>query len=91
MTVNAKNGAVKKDDTPKNLAGLIWQIADLLRGPYKEAQYGSVILPFTVLRRLDCVLEPPSTLLCIAQPLILDDTIGRRLVVQDLFLEQLRL
>jgi len=58
VTVNAKNGVVKKDDTPKNLAGLIWQIADLLRGPYKEAQYGSVILPFTVLRRLDCVLEP---------------------------------
>lgn len=58
MTANAKNGTVKKNDTPKNLAGLIWQIADLLRGPYKEAQYGSVILPFTVLRRLDCVLEP---------------------------------
>ena len=36
----------------------IWQVADLLRGPYKPAQYGKVILPLTVLRRLDCVLEP---------------------------------
>ena len=36
----------------------IWSVADLLRGPYKPHQYGSVILPLTVLRRLDCVLEP---------------------------------
>ncbi|MEO6047375.1 MAG: class I SAM-dependent DNA methyltransferase [Candidatus Kapaibacterium sp.] len=36
----------------------IWSVADLLRGPYKPAQYGKVMLPLTVLRRLDCVLEP---------------------------------
>ncbi len=36
----------------------IWSVADLLRGPYKPAQYGRVILPLRVLRRLDCVLEP---------------------------------
>jgi len=36
----------------------ISSVADLLRGPYKPAQYGKVILPLTVLRRLDCVLEP---------------------------------
>lgn len=36
----------------------IWSVADLLRGPYKPAQYGDVMLPLTVLRRLDCVLEP---------------------------------
>ncbi len=36
----------------------LWSVADLLRGPYKPAQYGRVILPLTVLRRLDCVLEP---------------------------------
>ena len=36
----------------------IWSVADLLRGPYRPAQYGRVILPLTVLRRLDCVLEP---------------------------------
>ncbi len=39
-------------------ANLIWSIADLLRGRYKQADYGKVILPFTVLRRLDFVLEP---------------------------------
>ena len=46
------------DTTPTNLANLIWSVADLLRGDYKQADYGKVILPFTVLRRLDCVLEP---------------------------------
>lgn len=39
-------------------ANFIWSIADLLRGPYKPADYGNVILPFTVLRRLDVILEP---------------------------------
>ncbi|MGI8578089.1 MAG: type I restriction-modification system subunit M N-terminal domain-containing protein [Nocardioidaceae bacterium] len=38
--------------------GFIWSIADLLRGDYKAHEYGQVILPLTVLRRLDCVLEP---------------------------------
>jgi len=52
------NGTAKKSEVPQNLAQLIWQIADLLRGPYRPAQYGGIILPFTVLRRLDCVLEP---------------------------------
>ena len=41
-----------------NLSSLIWSVADLLRGDYKQSEYGRVILPFTVLRRLDCVLEP---------------------------------
>lgn len=40
------------------LANFIWSVADLLRGDYKQADYGKVILPFTLLRRLDCVLEP---------------------------------
>jgi predicted XRE-type DNA-binding protein len=40
-----------------NLSSLIWSVADLLRGDYKQSEYGKVILPFTVLRRLDCVLE----------------------------------
>jgi type I restriction enzyme M protein len=35
----------------------IWSIAELLRGDYKRSEYGKVILPFTVLRRLDCVLK----------------------------------
>jgi len=40
------------------IASFIWSIAELLRGDYKQSEYGKVILPFTVLRRLDCVLEP---------------------------------
>ncbi|MDT2008753.1 SAM-dependent DNA methyltransferase [Rhodococcus opacus] len=42
----------------KTNANLIWSIANLLRGPYQPNQYGDVILPFTILRRLDCILEP---------------------------------
>jgi type I restriction enzyme M protein len=38
--------------------GFIWSVADLLRGPNRPAAYGKVILPLTVLRRLDCVLAP---------------------------------
>ena len=41
-----------------NLSAFIWSIADLLRGDYRPHEYGKVILPFTVLRRLDCVLAP---------------------------------
>jgi type I restriction enzyme M protein len=36
----------------------IWSIAEILRGSYKQSEYGRVVLPFTVLRRLDCVLAP---------------------------------
>jgi len=43
--------------TEPNLSAFIWSVADLLRGDYKQSEYGKVILPFTVLRRLDCVLE----------------------------------
>lgn len=39
------------------LSSFIWSVADLLRGDYRQSEYGKVILPFTVLRRLDCVLE----------------------------------
>jgi type I restriction enzyme M protein len=39
-------------------ANFIWSVADLLRGPYRPNQYKDVMLPLTVLRRLDCVLEP---------------------------------
>lgn len=42
----------------KNHADFIWQVADLLRGDYKRSEYGKVVLPLTVLRRLDGVLVP---------------------------------
>lgn len=38
-------------------AAFIWSVADLLRGDFKQSQYGRVILPFTLLRRFECVLE----------------------------------
>jgi len=40
------------------LGSFVWSIADQLRGVYKPHQYGNVILPMTILRRLDCILEP---------------------------------
>ncbi|KAA0018183.1 SAM-dependent DNA methyltransferase [Salinicola corii] len=39
-------------------AAFIWSVADLLRGDFKQSQYGRIILPFTLLRRLECVLVP---------------------------------
>jgi type I restriction enzyme M protein len=42
----------------KDKANLIWKVADLLRGDYRQSDYGKVILPMTVLRRLDCMLAP---------------------------------
>lgn len=40
--------------------GFIWSVADLLRGDFKAHEYGQVILPFTVLRRLECALAHPG-------------------------------
>ena len=40
-----------------SISALIWSTADLLRGDYKQSDYGRVILPFTLLRRLECVLD----------------------------------
>lgn len=45
----------------QTLSSFIWSVADILRGDYKQSDYGKVILPFTVLRRLDCVLEATKT------------------------------
>ena len=42
----------------QSISALIWATADLLRGDYKQSDYGKIILPFTLLRRLECVLEP---------------------------------
>jgi type I restriction enzyme M protein len=50
--------ALIASETIRNHAAFIWSVADLLRGDYKQSEYGRVILPLVVLRRLDCVLEP---------------------------------
>ncbi|MCA8070041.1 type I restriction-modification system subunit M N-terminal domain-containing protein [Burkholderia vietnamiensis] len=39
------------------LSSFIWSVSDLLRGDYKQSEYGKVILPFTIFRRLGCVLD----------------------------------
>jgi len=51
-------GEMSDTATVKTHAAFIWSVADLLRGDYKQSEYGKVILPLTVLRRLDCVLAP---------------------------------
>jgi type I restriction enzyme M protein len=50
----SQNGS---NQNPNNLAAFCWSIADLLRGDFKQSQYGRIILPFTLLRRLEGVLE----------------------------------
>jgi len=48
---------MKNQDLYKKQSDDIWEIANLLRGPYRPPQYRRVMIPLTVLRRLDCVLE----------------------------------
>lgn len=51
---------MSQDTTNNNfssVAAFLWSVADLLRGDFKQSQYGRIILPFTLLRRLECVLE----------------------------------
>lgn len=57
---SARDGFKRGQAMPDHnyFANLIWQIADLLRGPYRPPQYERVMLPMTVLRRFDCVLAP---------------------------------
>lgn len=45
------------NDNFSSVAAFLWSVADLLRGDFKQSQYGRIILPFTLLRRLECVLE----------------------------------
>ena len=46
------------EETHRQIANFIWGICNLLRGPYKRNEYRKVILPLTVLRRVDCLLAP---------------------------------
>lgn len=55
-------GSTVSEATIRNHAAFIWSVADLLRGDYKQSEYGKVILPLVVLRRLDCVLEPTKAI-----------------------------
>lgn len=53
-----------------SMAAFLWSVADLLRGDFKQSQYGRVILPFTVLRRLECVLAPTKQAVLDKLPLV---------------------
>jgi type I restriction enzyme M protein len=53
-----------------NLAADIWTLADLLRGDFRQSQYGRIILPFTLLRRLECVLESSKDAVLKQVPLV---------------------
>jgi type I restriction enzyme M protein len=52
----AADPAPRQFQSFSEITSFVWSVADLLRGDYKQSDYGKVILPFTVLRRLDCVL-----------------------------------
>ena len=47
----------KSSTQVQNLSAFVWSIAEILRGDFKQSEYGKVILPFVVMRRLDCILE----------------------------------
>lgn len=55
---SSQQGPARRFQSFSEASSFIWSIADLLRGDFKQYDFGKVILPFTVLRRLDCVLEP---------------------------------
>ena len=57
-TIKSQEGDRKLMNNFNEKVSFIWSVADLLRGPYRPNQYKDVMLPMTVLRRLDCVLEP---------------------------------
>src|SRR6478609_2713852 len=74
-------------DTPnvQSLASFVWSIAEILRGDFKQSEYGKVILPFVVLRRLDCILEPTkdAVLAALANlPEGMDDSVQDRILFQ---------
>ena len=59
-TAHSRHTPMPEDSAPTkiNYVSLVWSIAEILRGDFKAHQYGAIILPFLVLRRLECVLEP---------------------------------
>jgi len=66
-------------------AAFIWSVADLLRGDFKQSQYGRVILPFTLLRRLECVLEPTRDKVLVAAKANAkkSDTVREKLLLRE--------
>ena len=74
------------NSTIQTKSGFIWSIAEILRGDFKQSEYGKVILPFVVLRRLDCLLEPSkAAVLKTAEtlPADIDDTTRDMILFSD--------
>ncbi len=65
----------------RNLASEIWAVADLLRGDFKQSEFGRIILPFTVLRRLECALEPTREAVLEQYEAIKDDDLDPDLIL----------
>lgn len=74
---------VQDQDSIKNHSAFIWAVADLLRGDFKQSEYGRIVLPFVALRRLDCVLEPSK-----AKVLDVADRLAGKVVNTDPLLRQ---
>jgi type I restriction enzyme M protein len=55
MATTTGRPTTPQPESIRNHAAFIWSVADLLRGDYNQSEYGKVILPLTVIRRLDCV------------------------------------
>ncbi len=72
------------EETTNNYGAFIWSVADLLRGVYKQSEYGRVILPLTVLRRLDCVLEPTKDRVLTAAASLPESLENRRPVLEHI-------
>jgi type I restriction enzyme M protein len=70
--------------TNTSLADFIWKNADDLWGPFRHTEFGKVILPFTLLRRLECVLEPSREEVRDAYTSMADEGIDMDLVLRDL-------
>src|SRR5699024_11994454 len=64
------------------MVSFIWSVADLLRGDYKQSEYGKAILPFVVLRRLDCVLEPTKQAVLAAHDKFKDKPVHHEFVLR---------
>jgi len=65
----------------QNLAAEIWNVADTLRGDFKQSEFGRVILPFAVLRRLECVIEPTRSAVLAQHNAMKDSSIDLDLVL----------
>jgi hypothetical protein len=75
----AKGEMAAKTEKAIRLSTLTWSIAEILRGDFKQSEYGKVIMPFVVLRRLDCILESSKEAVLVAEktlPKNIDDDTG---------------